>query len=68
MYAGNKALVRKGVLPRMRPVRFQREQVVSASPGDEWRIPLPNGVSVAFAGPLDASALSLILKTAAGVE
>ena len=68
MYAGKKALVRKGVLPRTHAVRFQRAQVVSASLGGEWRIELPNGVSVAFAGPVDAGALSLVLNTAAGVE
>jgi hypothetical protein len=68
MYAGKKALVRKGVLARTRPGRFQRARVVSASLGGEWRIQLPNGVLVAFAGPVDASALSLVLNTAAGVE
>ncbi len=67
MYAGKKALVRKGVLPRTRAVRFQRARVVSASLGGEWRIELPNGVLVAFAGPVDASALSQVLSTAAAV-
>ena len=68
MYAGKKALVRKGVLPRTRAVRLQRARVVSTSLGGEWRIQLPNGVLVAFAGPVDASALSLVLNTAAAVE
>ena len=70
MYAGKKALVRKGVLPRTRTraVRLQRARVVSTSLGGEWRIELPNGVLVAFAGPVDASALSLVLNTAAAVE
>ena len=68
MYAGKKALVRKGVLPRTRAVRLQRARVVSTSLGGEWRIELPNGVLVAFAGPVDASALSLALNTAAAVE
>ena len=68
MYAGKKALVRKGVLPRTRAVRLQRARVVSTSLGGEWRIELPNGVLVAFAGPVDASALSLVLNTAAAVE
>jgi predicted transcriptional regulator len=68
MYAGKKALVRKGVLPRTRAVRFQRARVFSEHPGGEWRIQLPNGVSVVFAGPVDASALSLVLNTAACVE
>ena len=68
MYAGKKALVRKGVLPRTRAVRLQRARVVSTSLGGEWRIELPNGVLVAFTGPVDASALSLVLNTAAAVE
>lgn len=68
MYAGKKALVRKGVLARTRAVRFQRARVVSTSLGGEWRIELPNGVLVAFAGSVDASALSLVLNTAAAVE
>ena len=68
MYAGKKALVRKGVLPRTRAVRLQRARVVSTSLGGEWRIELPNGVLVAFAGPVDGSALSLVLNTAAAVE
>ena len=68
MYAGKKALVRKGVLPRTRAVRFQRARVVSASLGGEWRIQLPNGVSVAFTGPVDVSALGMVLNTAAAVE
>ena len=68
MYAGKKALVRKGVLPRTRAVRFQRARVASGPLGGEWRIQLPNGVSVAFAGPVDANALSLVLNTAAGIE
>lgn len=67
MYAGKMALVRKGVLPRTRRSRFQRARVVAPVMGSEWRIQLPNGVSVAFAGPVDASALSLVLKTPAEV-
>ena len=52
MYAGKKALVRKGVLARTRPGRFQRARVLSASLCGEWRIQLPNGVLVVFAGPV----------------
>lgn len=60
MYAGKKILVNKGVLPRTRPARFQRAQVVDAGASCEWRIQLPNGVSVSFAGTVDAGALSTV--------
>jgi len=65
MYAGKKVLVMKGVLPCTRPTRFQRAQVAGPVAGSEWRIQLPNGVSVAFSGPVDAGALAAILNTAA---
>ena len=65
MYAGKKILVRKGVLPATRPARFQRAQVVRAVVGSEWRIQLPNGVSVAFSGAVDAAVLTTVLNTAA---
>jgi len=68
MYAGKKKLVEKGVLPRTRPERFQRAQVVDAVSVSEWRIQLPNGILVAFAGSVDASALTTVLSTAASVE
>jgi len=68
MYAGKKALIKKGALPRTRPVRFQRAQVVGAAVGSEWRIQLPNGVSVAFSGPVDAGVLTTVLCTAAAVK
>ena len=67
MYAGKKSLVKKGVLARARATRFQRVQVVGAIVGGEWRIQLPNGISVAFAGPVDAHALNMVLNTAAAV-
>ncbi|MCP4277599.1 MAG: phage shock protein B [Gammaproteobacteria bacterium] len=66
MYGGKKALVKKGVLPRVQQNRFQRAQVVDAVASREWRIDLPNGVSVAFSGMVDAGALTTILTTAAG--
>ncbi len=46
MYAGKSALVKKGVLPAMQPTRFQRVQVMEATLSSQWRIGLPNGVSV----------------------
>ena len=60
--------VKKGVLPRTHPARFQRAQVVGVAVGSEWRIQLPNGVSVVFAGPVDARTLSTVLSTAAAVN
>jgi hypothetical protein len=68
MYDGKRALVKKGVLPRTRAIRFQRAQVVDPVMGNEWRIQLPNGVSVAFAGLVDAGSLTTVLRAAAAVE
>jgi len=34
----------------------------------EWHIQLPNGVSVAFAGSVDAGSLTTVLRAAAAVE
>ncbi|MFC1777651.1 hypothetical protein ACFL3I_09965 [Pseudomonadota bacterium] len=67
MYGGKKVLVQKGVLPRTQAVRFQQVQVEAAA-GNQWRIGLPNGVSVAFAGDVDARALSTVLSVSASVE
>ena len=65
---GEKVLVKKGMLARTRPTRFQRARVVDTAVGSEWRIQLPNGISVVFAGPADASTLTTVLNTAAAVE
>ncbi|MCU7929006.1 MAG: hypothetical protein KZQ97_21600 [Candidatus Thiodiazotropha sp. (ex Dulcina madagascariensis)] len=67
MYAGKKALVKKGVLPRPRPVRFQQAQVMGPAVGSEWRIQLPNGVSVTFTGTVDARILATVLHTASAL-
>jgi len=67
LYAGKKLLVRKGVLPRTRPLRFQRVQVAGVAVGAEWRIQLPNGVSVFCSGEVDAGALATVLSTAAAI-
>ncbi len=67
MYAGKKMLVKKGVLPRTRPSRFQRARMVGTVVGSEWRIQLPNGVSVAFSGTVDAVALTTVLSTVAAL-
>jgi len=68
MYAGKKTLVKKGVLPDTRSVRFQRVQVMEAAASNQWRIGLPNGVSVAFVGEVDARALSAVLSVSATIE
>ncbi len=68
MYGGKKALVKKGVLATTRPTRFQRVQVMEAAVSNQWRIGLPNGVSVAFVGEVDTQALTAILNSAASVE
>jgi hypothetical protein len=68
LYAGKKTLVKKGVLPDTRSVRFQQVQVVEAAASNQWRIGLPNGVSVAFVGEVDTRALSAVLSTVASLE
>jgi hypothetical protein len=68
MYAGKKVLIDKGVLSPTRPGRFQRVQVPNVTVGSEWRIQLPNGVSVAFAGLVDTQILRTVLNTAAALE
>ena len=68
MYAGKSVLVKKGVLPATQPTRFQRVQVVEAAASNQWRIGLPNGVSVAFAGEVDSRALSVVLNVSASLE
>ena len=68
MYAGKKVLVKKGVLPRTRPSRFQRAEVKDPVHGSAWRIQLPNGLSVTFSGTVDARALGTVLAAAAAVD
>jgi len=65
LYGAKKVLVKKGVLPRTQGVRFQRAQVVASMADSQWRIQLPNGVSVDFSGTVDAGALSMVLNTVA---
>ena len=68
MYAGKSALVKKGVLPSTQPARFQRVQVMEVAANSQWRIGLPNGVSVAFAGEVDARSLNTVLSVSASIE
>ena len=65
MYDGKRALVKKGVLPRTHATRFQRARVVDPVVSTEWRIQLPNGVLVAFAGPVNMGVLAAVLNTVA---
>ena len=67
MYAGKKMLVKKGILPRTRSNRFQRAQISSIAVTHDWRIYLPNGVSIAFSGAVEANTLSTVLNTAAAI-
>ena len=68
MYDGKRALVKKGVLPRTHATRFQRARVLDPVAGSEWRIQLPNGVSVAFSGSVDTATLTTVLHAAAAIE
>ncbi len=68
MYTGKKVLVKKGVLPRTRRRRFARAQAKAAVTDNAWRIGLPNGVSIAFSGAVDAKALNTVLTAAAAVD
>ena len=68
MYAGKKALVNKGVLPRSSASRFQRAEVIDAGSVCAWRIQLPNGVAVDFSGTVDGVALATVLTVAARLE
>jgi len=67
LYDGKRQLVKKGVLPRKHQNRFQRARVVDPVVDSEWRIQLPNGVSVAFCGSVNAGTLTTVLNTAAAV-
>ena len=68
LYAGKSRLVKKGVLPARQLARFQRVRVLEATLSSQWRIGLPNGVSVAFVGEVDGQALTAILHSAASLE
>ena len=57
MYGAKKVLVEKGVSPRTQGVRFQRAEAAAVGNDSEWRIRLPNGVSVDFSGPVEETLL-----------
>jgi hypothetical protein len=68
MYSGRKTLVQKGVLSSAQPTQFQRVQVIETPVSNQWRIGLPNGVSVAFTGEVDARSLSTVLDVSSSIE
>ncbi len=68
MYAAKKVLISKGVLEGSHSKGFRRAQIVDSVAGCEWRINLPNGVSVAFSGIVDERALTVVLSTAMAID
>jgi len=68
MYDAKKILVKKGVLPRTDRSRFQRVQRATVTTDTQWRIRLPNGVSVEYTGTVDVGSLSIVLNTVARLE
>jgi hypothetical protein len=67
LYGARKVLKRKGLLAVRQPSRFQRVRVAVADTDADWRVALPNGVTVAFSGAVDAGMLSRVLSAAAGL-
>jgi len=65
MYTGKKELVKKGVLPRKCSPLFQQARITGmTAAANEWRIQLPNGVTVAFSGDVECGALTVVLRAA----
>jgi hypothetical protein len=68
LYGARKVLKRKGLLAvRQEPSRFQRVRVALVDSDVDWRVALPNGVTVAFSGAVEAGVLSTVLSAAAGL-
>lgn len=68
LYASKKRLAHKGALSGVQAPRFQRVQVLETNSDNQWRIGLPNGISVAFVGEVDSGSLSTVLNVAAALE
>ncbi len=64
LYAWKKILVNKGVLPRSRVPRFQQAKIIDVTAGYEYRILLPNGVTVMLSGNTQDMNLATILHSA----
>jgi len=60
LYASKKRLANKGVLSGVQTPRFQRVQMLDAKPSSQWRVGLPNGVSIAFVGDVNSGSLASI--------
>jgi len=58
LYSWKKTLVKKGVLPRSRPPRFEPVEIIDAIIECECRILLPNGVAVVL--PVGVGNMSLL--------
>ena len=67
MYTTKASLVTKGILPRPSRPTFQRTQINIARAQHNWRIQLPNGISVMFSDEADTNQLSSILQAATKV-
>jgi hypothetical protein len=52
LYSWKKTLVKKGILPRSRSPHFEQVQIMDTA-GHEYRIQLPNGVTVILPGNMD---------------
>jgi len=63
LYSWKKTRVKKGVLPRTRPSRFQPVQIKETI-GYEYRIVLPNGVAVILSSSAQDISLATILHSA----
>lgn len=67
LYSWKKKLKQKGVLAG-RPSGFERVVITDgARSANEWRVALPNGVEVAWTGPVDERSLAAVLDAALGV-
>lgn len=65
LYAWKKTLVKKGVLPRTRAPRFQRARIIDGGhTGYEYRLLLPNGVTVMLSGGSDELSIMNLLHSA----
>jgi hypothetical protein len=67
LYDARKVLKRKGSVAVRQPSRFQRVRVAAADADAKWQVALPNGVTVAFSGAVEAGVLSTVLSAAAGL-
>jgi len=67
MYTSKATLISKGVLSKPNRPRFQRAQLKVTSPKNDWRICLPNGLSVMIPDLSDEKTLARILRVASNI-